>query len=231
MGLYEKANQIAEGAAMMTSTKMTSRVLGSAWPRHFNKPIAEAMDLNIQAVGMPKWSNEDNTLAIAVQREVKSKNDTTGLNTTVKKLEPPREEPRSGGSDDIGDISWKVPTITLRYPSNIPGLQGHHWSNAISMATPIAHKGVVAGAKVQAMTIIDLLLKPEIITNAWDYYKNVQLKGTHYTPMISKGDKPPVYLNTEIMKTYAPELKKFYYDETKYGSYLEQLGIKYPTIK
>ena len=48
MNLYDKANQIAEGAAMMTSTKMTSRVLGSAWPRHFNKPIAEAMDLNIQ---------------------------------------------------------------------------------------------------------------------------------------------------------------------------------------
>lgn len=231
MNLYDKANKIAEGAAMMTSTKMTSRVLGSAWPRHFNKPIAEAMDLNIQAVGMPAWSHEDNTLAMAVQREVKSRNDTTGLNTKVNELKPPREEPRSGGSDDIGDISWKVPTITLRYPSNIPGLQGHHWSNAIAMATPIAHKGVVAGAKVQAMTIIDLLLKPEIITNAWDYYKNVQLKGMQYKPMISNEDKPPVYLNTEIMKTYSPELKKFYYDETKYGSYLEQLGIKYPTIK
>ncbi len=72
-------------------------------------------------------------------------------------------EPVSGGSDDIGDISWKVPTITLRYPSNIPGLQGHHWSNAIAMATPIAHKGVVAGAKVEAMTLLDLLLKPELV--------------------------------------------------------------------
>ena len=55
-------------------------------------------------------------------------------------------------------MSWVVPTITLNYPSNIPGLPGHHWANAISMATPIAHKGVVAGAKVQAMTMLDILL-------------------------------------------------------------------------
>ena len=58
--------------------------------------------------------------------------------------------PTGGGSDDIGDVSWVVPTVTLSYPSNIPGCPGHNWANAISMATPIAHKGVIAGAKVQA---------------------------------------------------------------------------------
>ena len=56
-----------------------------------------------------------------------------------------------------------MPTVTLRYPSNIPGLPGHNWANAISMATPIAHKGVTAGAKVQAMTMLDLLTKPELV--------------------------------------------------------------------
>ena len=65
------------------------------------------------------------------------------------------------GSDGIGDISWNVPTVTLRYPSNIPGLPGHNWSNAIASATPIAHKGVVAGAKVQAMTVLDLMTRPD----------------------------------------------------------------------
>jgi aminobenzoyl-glutamate utilization protein B len=59
--------------------------------------------------------------------------------------------PTGGGSDDIGDISWTVPTITLRYPSNIPGGPGHNWADGIAMATPIAHKGVIAGAKVQAI--------------------------------------------------------------------------------
>ena len=66
--------------------------------------------------------------------------------------------------------------MTLRFPSNIPGLPGHNWANAIAMATPIAHKGATAGAKVQAMTMLDLLLKPELVDQAWDYFNNVQTK-------------------------------------------------------
>ena len=76
-----------------------------------------------------------------------------------------------GGSDDIGDVSWEVPTVRLSYPSNIPGGPGHNWANAMSMATPIAHKGVVAGAKVQAMTMLDILLHPELVDKAWDYFR------------------------------------------------------------
>jgi len=88
----------------------------------------------------------------------------------------------SGGSDDIGDISWTVSTVTLRFPSNIPGLQGHHWSNSIAMATPIAHKGANAGAKVLAMTILDFLLKPDKLTQAKDYFENIQKEETEYRP-------------------------------------------------
>ena len=87
-----------------------------------------------------------------------------------------RRENTGGGSDDIGDMSWNVPTVTLRYPSNIPGLPGHNWANAIAMATPIAHKGTTAGAKVQAMTMLDLLMKPALVEQAWDYFHNVQTK-------------------------------------------------------
>ena len=157
MEVYGRANEIAEAAAMMTRTKMSSRILGTAWPRHFNKVIASTMYENIQQVGLPEWSNEDQLLARAVQREVNSPRDTTGLAVKLDTIGLPVTKPISGGSDDIGDISWKVPTVTLRFPSNIPGLQGHHWSNAIAMATPIAHKGVVAGAKAEAMTLLDLL--------------------------------------------------------------------------
>ena len=137
----------------------------------------------------------------------------------------------SGGSDDIGDISWTVPTVTLRFPSNIPGLQGHHWSNAITMATPIAHKGVTAGAKVVAMTVLDFLMDKTLLPKAQTYFTQVQQKETTYRPIISARDTPPIELNTDIMQTYRPDLKKFYYDETKYKTYLEQLGIEYPTLK
>jgi aminobenzoyl-glutamate utilization protein B len=229
MEMYADANNIAKGAALMTDTEISSRILGTAWPRHFNKTIAETMYENIKQVGLPTWSEEDQALAKATQEEVGS--NPRGLSTKLSGLGMPVTSPVSGGSDDIGDVSWKVPTVTMRFPSNIPGLQGHHWSNAIAMATPIAHKGATAGAKAEAMTILDFLLKPELVTQAWDYFNNVQSKETQYKPMISVSDAPPIYLNKKIMDEFRPQLEKFYYDETKYGSYLEQLGVTYPTIK
>ena len=113
------------------------------------------------------------------------------------------EQP-GGGSDDIGDISWNVPTVTLRYPSNIPGLPGHNWANAISMATPIAHKGATAGAKVQAMTMLDLVLQPELVEQAWTYFRDVQTKTVKYEPLIRPQDKPAIWLNKATMDKYRP---------------------------
>ena len=121
--------------------------------------------------------------------------------------------------------------MTLRFPSNIPGLPGHHWANAISMATPIAHKGVTVGAKAEAMTVLDFLLDPELLARAWDYFNKEQTKETKYEPMISAEDLPPTYLNREKQERFRPELEKFYFDETKYDSYLEQLGVDYPMIR
>jgi len=230
MELYTKANEIAEGAALMTRTKVSRNVLGSAWPRHFNRVIAETMYNNIREVGLPKWSDDDQQLAKALQLEVNS-NKSKGLDIKLDTIKAPLSYMVSGGSDDIGDISWKLPTVTLRFPSNIPGLQGHHWSNAVAMATPIAHKGVVAGAKVEAMTILDFLLQPKLVEDAWTYFKTEQGMKQEYVPMVTKEDMPAINLNKEIQDEFRPHLEKFYYNEKKYGSYLEQLGIEYPTIK
>ncbi|MDP4711562.1 MAG: amidohydrolase [Saprospiraceae bacterium] len=230
MEMYEWANKIADGAAMMTKTTVSRKVLGSAWPRHFNKVIAEKMYDNIKSVGLPEWSEADQMLAKAVQLEVNS-NVTNGLEVELEELGRPVRNPVSGGSDDIGDISWKLPTVNLRFPSNIPGLQGHHWSNAISMATPIAHKGVVAGAEVEAMTLLDFLLQPQLVADAKKYFEEEQGMKQKYIPMVGNDDQPAIYLNKEIMEEFKSQLEPFYYDETKYGSYLEQLGIQYPTLR
>ena len=90
---------------------------------------------NIEAVGMPEWSKDDQTLAHALQKEISAQE--TGLKAKVEELRPPREK-MGGPSDDIGDISWNVPTVYLRYPANIPNLPGHSWPDAVAMATPIA---------------------------------------------------------------------------------------------
>ncbi len=239
--LFEVGVKMAEGAALMTDTKFTYDILGSAWPGHFNKPIAQAMYENIRKVGLPTWTADDQLLAKASQIELKAtkidglavKLDTLGLPTPTGIISVMGRQlmAMGGGSDDIADISWSLPTIVLRYPSNIPGLPGHHWSNAISMATPIAHKGIVYGAKAEVMTLLDLLLKPEILKNAWEYYRTEQTKDIKYTPLIGEKDTPAIYLNQKIMTEYSPKLKPFYYNPVKYKSYLEQLGIQYPTVR
>ncbi|HTJ21424.1 MAG TPA: amidohydrolase [Gemmatimonadaceae bacterium] len=233
-GLFALGDTIARAAAMMTSTRLASvDILGSGWSGHFNKVIASDMLENIKAVGMPKWDDKDQTLARGIQRELGQK-DPRGLPSEVQTSlnPPPREQDlRGGGSDDIGDVSWNLPTVTLRFPGNIPGLPGHNWANAIAMATPIAHKGATAGAKVQAMTTLDLMMKPTVVSQAWDYFRNVQTKDIKYFPLMRPTDKPAIWLNKAIMEKYRPEMRKYYYDPSKYKTYLDQLGIKYPTVR
>ena len=223
---YDTGNTIAEAAAKMTDTTVTHRVLGSAAPQHFNRPLAEAAKANIDKVGLPKWSADEQAFAKAVQKNLGAPE--KGLATQLDKLATPVEKPESGGSDDIGDISWTLPTVSIYYPANIPELPGHHWSNAISMATPVAHKGVVAGSKVVAMTMMDVLTRPDLRTQAKDYFVKVQTKDQKYVPMLAATDKPPIEINTEVMAKYRPEMRKYYYDQDRYPTYLEQLGIKWP---
>jgi aminobenzoyl-glutamate utilization protein B len=225
---FEAARRMAEGAALMTGTEMEYRVIGQAAPRHFNKPIAEAMGRHIEAVGLPEWSEADLALARAVQLEVGSR--PTGLPAEVSGVSGPPDQPQSGGSDDIGEISWKVPTVTFRYPANIPGLPGHHWSNAIAMATPIAHQGAVAGARVLSRATLELFLRPEILSEAWEYFENEQLAEQQYVSFLGE-EPPPTHLNREIQDRFRPLLEPYYYDAARYGTYLEQLGIEYPTLR
>jgi aminobenzoyl-glutamate utilization protein B len=231
--LWAIGDSIAQGAALMTGTTLEPvRVLGSAWPQHHNRPIAEAMAANIRAVGMPKWTEDDQRFAKALQTEMKVNprglvdSLGTALNGPV-----PENQKRGGGSDDIGDVTWNVPSVTIRFPSNIPGMPGHNWTDAIAMATPVAHKGATAGAKATAMTLLDLLLTPKLVTDAWDYFRTVQTKDMKYEPLIRPEDRPALELNEGILAKHREQMRKYYYDPKKHKTYLDQLGIKYPTVR
>src|SRR5215510_11256299 len=123
MDMWRVGDNMAKAATMMTDTTFTSRLLGSAWPGHLNKPIAEAMMANIKKVGLPQWTEDDQKLAKALQKELKQPE--RGLSSRISEMRAPRTDnennegpngqppqPTGGGSDDIGDISWNVPTIT-----------------------------------------------------------------------------------------------------------------------
>ncbi len=101
-----------------------------------------------------------------------------------------------GGSDDIGDIMWTVPTITIRFPSNIPNTIGHNVTAAMAMATPIAHKGAVTGAKAVALTVMDMMTTPTLIASAKDYFNNEQLKDMKYEPVLAPDRSSRPFIST-----------------------------------
>ncbi|HEX3755643.1 MAG TPA: amidohydrolase [Rhizomicrobium sp.] len=226
--LYDIGNKTAQAAAMMTDTSVEHKLLGTAAPNFGNKPIAELAQANIELVGMPKWTAEDQAFAKLVQETQHRKIDP--LHDKVAPLREPHEQriPTGGGSDDIGDIMWTVPTITIRFPSNIPSTTAHNVIAAMAMATPIAHKGAVAGAKAVALTVLDLMTTPEELANAKQYFSTDQQKYDHYKPFLSATDVPAIHINDDYMRTYRPLMEPYYYDSKKYDTYLDQLGIKYP---
>src|SRR5207249_3462205 len=139
--MFALADTMARAAAMMTSTTLLpERILGSAWPGHFNRVVAEDMYENIKQVGLPEWSAAD--------------------------------------------------------------------------------QGATAGAKVMAMTVLDFLMRPELVTGAWDYFRNVQTKDIKYQPLIRPQDRPAIELNRDVMARFRPQMRRFYYDPSKYRTYL-----------
>ncbi|WP_375394880.1 amidohydrolase [uncultured Sphingomonas sp.] len=226
--LYDTGNEISEAAAQATGTTVTRQILGYAAPNFANKPLAEAAYVNIKAVGMPAWSADDQAFAKAVQ--VANGFKLKPLPTVVGPLSTPETRGKIGfgASDDIGDVMWAVPTITIGYPSNIPNVIFHHATAAMAMATPIAHKGVIVGAKAVAMTVLDLMKTPKLVSDAKAYFTDVQQKAQTYDPVLAPTDQPAIHRNEEVMTRLRPAMEKYYYDPARYGSYLEQLGVKYP---
>jgi aminobenzoyl-glutamate utilization protein B len=98
------------------------------------------------------------------------------------------------------------------------------------MATPIAHKGAASGAKAQAMTAIDLLVRPELLESARAYFRE-QTKETKWQSLVPEGTTAPIELNQEKMARFRPALEKLRFDPSRYKTYLEQLGVKYPTVR
>lgn len=203
--LFEHAKRVAEGAALMTDTDWEHTVLSAVWPTRGNRTVAEVVRGNIEAVGMPRWTNEENSLAVALQE--KAGVDADGL---TKELSPFEGVARQRASaNDGGDVSWKVPMVKFYYPGNVPNIGYHHWAAGVALATPIAHKGAVAGAKVLAASALDFFLRPELVAEAWTTFRQ-ELGGVEYKPLLPVGQDPPADLNRDLMEAFRPAMRAHY---------------------
>jgi aminobenzoyl-glutamate utilization protein B len=132
-----------------------------------------------------------------------------GLRTTPTAL---GQRPQSAASNDSGDVTWVVPSAMLYFPASVPGISYHNWQAAVTPTSTIAHKGMIAGSKVLAGTILDLLTKPELVQAARAEFAK-RTEEMKYFAVLPADAKPPLDLNKETMDHYRPAMRQFYLDK------------------
>jgi aminobenzoyl-glutamate utilization protein B len=115
-------------------------------------------------------------------------------------------------ANDAGDVSWKVPMAKFYYPSNVPNINSHHWAAGVVLATAIAHKGAVAGAKAFAAAVVDCFKTPAVVEEAKRSFKE-EIADVEFKSMLPPDQKPPVELNRAIMERFRPAMAKHYLKE------------------
>jgi len=204
--MYERVVNCAKAGALATGTELAGiRILSAVHQRLGNKAAAELFQKNIELVGMPEWTEEEQTFAKALQKALDKKEE--GMPTKVRPLREPGEVFVGGGSSDVGDVTLIAPTATIRFPGQVPGAIGHHWSSVACNYGSTAWKGLNAGAKAMAASAIDLLTKPEELKKLRDEFEP-HAKENPYKPFLPADARPPLDLNEELMKKWRPFLEK-----------------------
>ena len=205
---FDKLVNISKGAALMTGTTVEMEYVASAWPQLASRTIGEAIQANIALVGMPQWSEEEVRFARDFQTALGLK--TVGLNTTARGF---GSRPQAFSSNDSGDVTWNVPSGLLNFPASVPGVTYHNWQAAVTPTSSIAHKGEVAGAKVLAASMLDLLTSPDLLAKARTEFQDAT-RDSKYFSLMPADAKPPVDMNRDMMEKYRPEMGKHYLNQT-----------------
>jgi aminobenzoyl-glutamate utilization protein B len=211
--MHEKVINCAKAAALATGTEMEFKILSAIHQRNANKALAEIIQKNIELIGVPEWTEEENKFAKALQKELGEPE--RGMPTEADKIiNFNKERFVGGGSSDVAEVSRVVPTATLLFPGRVPGAIVHHWSTVASNYGTTAWKGLNTGAKVMAATALDLFLNEEYVNKIKEEFVAYE-KEHPYKSFLPEDSKPPLDLNKDLMKKWRSEMGKYYLDPTK----------------
>lgn len=160
--IFERVVDAAEGAAQGTGTRMEYEVIHGLYNLMPNETLAKLMYENLKEVGGVHYSEREAAFAAEISETLgKSK----APLSWAEEIQPfqPRE---GGGSTDVGDISWVVPTTGMGAATWVPGTSAHSWQAVAAGGTGIGTKGMLVAAKSIALTAYDLFNNPDIIQEA-----------------------------------------------------------------
>lgn len=202
MPLVTRVRKVADGAALMTETTVTTKVVSAVSNLMGNDPLEALMDANFQRLGPPEFDAADRAFAEQIRATLSDADITAAFDHAG--LPPQRGLPlcdfiipleargRGGrGSTDVGDVSWVVPTVQARGATCAVGTPFHTWQLTAQGKSPAAHKGLVHVAKVMAGTAIDALQDPALIERAKADLA-ARIRSTPYICPLPDDVEPPI---------------------------------------
>lgn len=186
--LVEWIGQAAEGAAKGTQTTVTSEIISGFYEKLGNRPLAELVQSKIEIIGGVKYNTRERTFAEEIVKGLKRD---VSILKDAEEVKPLEEEKPSlgGGSSDVGDVSWNVPTVSFGTAVFVPGSAGHSWQNVASGGSTIGTKGLLNAAKIFSLTAIDLYSNPQLVAAAKAEFDKKRGDNFKYTPLL--GDRAP----------------------------------------
>ncbi len=185
VSIFQRLVKTANGAAMGTETKMDYEIIGGTHDLLINRTLGEAMQLDLQKVGGVTYTAEEIEFGKKLQSTFTYK--VPAINSAANII-PLKNIDAGGGSTDVGDVSYAVPTVGLEAATWIPGTPAHSWQAVACGGTEIGTKGMMVAAKTMVLMAIDLFSDPSLINKAKQEF--IQAKGDYqYKALL--GDRKP----------------------------------------
>ena len=182
----------AEGAAMGTQTRMEYEVIHGLYNVKPNETLSRVMNKNLNLLGGYTYTPEEQAFAEKIQESLVAPSNLANTNMVAPfKI----EEDGKGGSTDVGDVSWVVPTAGLWVATWVPGTSGHSWQAVAAGGTSIGTKGMILAAKTMALTAVDLYKNPATIAAAKEELLRRRGPDFKYVPLIGDRNPPLDYRN------------------------------------
>ncbi|MEW5915182.1 MAG: amidohydrolase [Gemmatimonadota bacterium] len=184
--VLERVKEIARGAALIAGVESKLTVQAGDYEILVNYTGAKLLHENLAALGPIEYTTQEQDFAKAIQRSAGTPEH--GMNGTLRPLDPPGLPPE-GGSTDVGDVSWLVPTLHFSVATGAKDAPWHAWPTVATSGMSIGHKGMVHAAKAMAMTAVDLFLDAKKRADIRAEFVE-QTKGFVYKPYIPDGPPP-----------------------------------------
>jgi aminobenzoyl-glutamate utilization protein B len=187
--VWARVENAAKGAALGTGTTVDWEITGGVYELLPNEILGRVMHENLSTVGGVTYDEKEKDFALKIARTVFGKPPAPETAALIPAFNPNQPREGGGGSTDVGDVSWTVPTVGLRVATWAPGTPAHSWQAVACGGTTLGLKGMAVAAKTMAATAIDLFSQPETLTKAKAELEQRRGRDFKYSAML--GDRPP----------------------------------------